>query len=414
MNTPPLFKRILTAWVLLAGSSVGAENWPQFRGPRGDGVSQETNVPTRWSRTENIRWKTAIPGEGHSSPIVWGDTVLLTSAEKSSGQRILLRLDANTGKILWQVTVLTAPAEAMHRENNLASSTPVTDGIHVFTSFQAGNRADLRCFDFNGKQVWSSQPLAFDGEHGYSYSPILHGDRLFFDCRQEGEAALLALDKRTGKIVWRAEPGRKRISHAPPLIIGEGARTQLVVCGTDEIRSFNPDTGQPIWWCAGPSEVGVAGLSFGDGLLFAASGYPTKTRLAVRVDGRGDVTGSHIAWSLRRQVPYVPSPVFFEGHLYTVDDGGMLYCFDAKTGEPTWEKRVGGRVRSSLVLAAGRIYSTNEKGVTTVFAADPKAYREVATNTLGEFSYTTPAISGGRLFMRAGGNLYCIGAGGAQ
>ena len=412
MNTPAHFKSVLAGCVVLAGSGIGAENWPQFRGPRGDGVSRETNVPVRWSRTENIRWKTAIPGEGHSSPIVWGNTVFLTRAEKASGKRLLIRLDANTGKILWQVTVVTAPAEAMNRENSLASSTPVTDGTHVFTSFQAGVRANLQCFDFSGKRLWSSQPLAFDGEHGYSYSPVLHGDRLFFDCRQEGEAALLALDKRTGKVEWRAEPGRKRISHAAPLIIGEGSRVQIVVCGSDEIRSFNPDTGQPIWWCQGPSDVGVAGLSYGDGLLFAASGYPNKTRLAVRVDGRGDVTGSHVAWSLRRQVTYVPSPVFFEGHLYTVDDGGMLYCFDARTGEPKWDKRLGGRVRTSLVLAEGRIYSTNEKGVTTVFAANPTAYREMATNTLGEFCYATPAISGGRLFVRTGGNLYCIGGGG--
>lgn len=414
MNTAAHFTRFFAAWMILAGPGGGAENWPQFRGPRGDGTSRESQVPIRWGATENIHWKSAIPGEGHSSPIVWGDAVFLTSAVKGTGERLLLGLDANTGKIVWQVTVLTAPVEAMHRENSLASSTPVTDGTHVFTSFQAGVRVDLRCFDFDGRQIWSSQPLAFDGEHGYSYSPVLHGDRLFFDCRQEGEAAVLALDKRTGKIRWRAEPVRKRISHAAPLIIGEGSRAQLVVCGSDEVRSYNPDTGQPIWWCAGPSDVGVAGLAYGDGLLFATSGYPTKTRLAVRVDGRGDVTGSHVAWTLRRQVTYVPSPVFHEGHLYTVDDAGVLYCFDAQTGAPTWDHRIGGRVRTSLVLAEGRIYSTNEKGVTTVFAADPKAYREVATNTLGAFSYATPAISGGRLFMRAGGNLYCIGDGGVR
>ncbi len=398
--------------MLLAGSGLGAENWPQFRGPRGDGISRETNVPVRWSTTENVQWKTAIPGEGHSSPIVWGDAVFLTSAVKGSGERFLIRLDAHTGKIVWQVNVVTAPVEKMHRENSLASSTPVTDGTHVFTSFQSGDRVDLRCFDFSGRLVWSSQPLGFDGEHGYSYSPVLLGERLFFDCRQEGEAAVLALDKRSGKILWRAEPTRKRISHAAPLIIGEGKSAQLVVCGSDEVRSYNPDSGQPIWWCKGPSDVGVAGMAFGDGLLFANSGYPTKTRMAVRVDGRGDVTDSHVAWTLRRQVTYVPSPVFHDGHLYTVDDAGVLYSFDAQTGEPKWEHRVGGRTRTSLVLAEGRIYSTNEKGVTTVFAADPTGYREAATNTLGEFSYATPAISGGRIFLRAGSSLYCIRGGG--
>jgi outer membrane protein assembly factor BamB len=401
---------LLTTFMLLAGTAAHAENWPQFRGPRGDGTSHESGVPVRWSPTENIRWKSALPGEGHSSPIVWNGAVFLTTADKTSGARHLLRLDAATGKIVWQVKVVAAPVEAMHRENSAASSTPATDGAHVFTSFQAGDRVDVRCFDFAGRQVWAVQPLAFDGEHGYSYSPVLHGEHLILDCRQEGEAAVLAFDKRTGRIVWRAAPGRKRISHATPLLIATDAGTQLVVCGSDEIRSYDPATGRPIWWCEGPSEVGVSGMAFGDGLLFASSGYPTRTRLAVRVDGRGEITGSHVAWRMQRQAPYVPSPVFHAGNLYSVDDGGMLYCFEAKTGEPRWERRLGGRTRSSLVLADGHLYSTNEKGVTFVVAVDPVAFRLVATNTLGEFCYTTPAISGGRLFLRTGKHLFCIGA----
>lgn len=396
------------AWAFL-NPSLQAENWPQFRGPRGDGVSGEKNPPLRWSATENILWRTPIPGEGHASPIVWGDAVFVASAIRETGERLLLRLDADTGKILWRTTALTAPVEPMHRENSAASSTPATDGVHVFTSFQAGDRVDLRCFDFDGNLVWQTQPLAFEGEHGYTYSPVLHGDLLIFDCRQEGEAALLALDKRTGKVRWRAEPAMKRISHVPPLLVGEGAARQLIVAGSDEIRSFNPETGEPLWWCKGPSDVAVAGLSHGDGMVFASAGYPARTRMAVRIDGRGDVGASHVAWSIRKQVTYVPSPVFHKGHLYTVEDAGLLFCFDAKTGEAVWEHRLGGRTRSSLALVEDRIYSTNEQGLTTVFAADPTAFRPLATNTLGEFCYTTPAISGGRLFLRTGGNLVCVG-----
>lgn len=409
------WQAVLMGAVLFAGAGSATENWPQFRGPRGDGVSAEKSAPLNWSATENVIWKTALAGEGHSSPIVWGGAIFLTSADKATGRRMLLRLDARTGAIVWQKTVVTAPVETMHRENSLASSTPVTDGTHVFTSFQAGDRVDWRCFDFDGNEVWAVQPLAFNGEHGYSYTPVLHGDRLIFDCRQEGEAAVIALDKRTGKTVWRAEPAMKRISHAPPLLIGSGADAQVVVCGSNEVRSFNPTTGTTNWWCKGPSNVGVAGLAYGDGMIFAASGFPVKTRLAVRVDGRGDVSDSHVAWSLRKQVPYVPSPVFHAGHLYSVDDAGTLACFDAKTGEAKWDHRLGtGRVRSSLVLAGGQLYTTNESGVTTVFAADPAAYRPLATNRLGEFCYTTPAISGGRLYLRTGGHLVCIGGGGAE
>jgi len=389
-----------TPWAL-------AENWPQFRGPRGDGTSTETNVPLRWSATQNVKWKAGIPGEGHSSPVVWEGSVFVTSAN-DNGERHLIRVDADTGRIVWQKKVATAAKESMHRENSSASSTPATDGERVITSFQVGDRVDLRCFDFAGRQLWAVQPLRFDGQHGYGYSPILYKDLVLFDCRQEGEAALLALDRRTGQRRWQAVPGNKRISHVTPLLIAYDNQLQLIVSGSDETRSYNPDNGQPIWWCDGPSDVAVAGLVYGDGMVFAAAGYPDRTRVAIRVNGRGDVTKSHVAWSLRRQVTYVPSPVYHQGHVYSVIDEGMVCCFDAKTGQSKWEHRLGGRFRSSLVLAGGRIYATNDKGLSTVFEPNPEQFRALASNDLGEFCYATPAISNGRLFVRTGESLYCV------
>jgi outer membrane protein assembly factor BamB len=406
----PIHAVLILCLLALPGLSAAAENWPQFRGPRGDGTSRATTVPQRWSQTDNVRWKTALPGEGHSSPIVWGKAVFVTAAVEETGARLLLRLDADSGAVVWQRTVLTASRDPMHRENNLASSTPVTDGTFVFTSFQSGDRVDLRCFDFEGKQVWAAQPLQFEGEHGYSYSPVIYEDLLIFDCRQEGEAALLALDKSTGQIRWRAQPGRKRISHVTPLILEHAGRTHLIVCGSDEIRSYEPRTGKPIWWARGPSDVAVAGLTFGDGMVFATAGYPDRTRMAVRVDGTGDVTDTHVQWSMRRQVSYVPSPVFHGGHLYTVLDEGMLFCLNAQTGEVVWDHRLGGRHRSSLILTGGHIYATDDRGRTTVFAANAEAFREVAVNELNEFCYATPAIAGNRIFLRTGANLYCIAA----
>lgn len=399
--------RLVLIGIICWAQSALAENWPQLRGPRGDGTSTETNVPLQWSTTQNVKWKTPLPGEGHSSPVVWAGSVFVTTADEA-GDRNLVRLDAASGKIVWQKKVASAPKESMHRENNSASSTPATDGTRVVTSFQVGDRVDLRCFDFDGKQLWAVQPLRFDGEHGYGYSPIFYKDLVIFDCRQEGEAALLALDKRTGHIRWQAAPGNKRISHVTPLLISYGNQTQLIVSGSDETRSFNPDTGQPIWWCKGPSDVAVAGLAFGDGMVFATAGYPDRTRTAVRVNGRGDVTKSHVAWSLRRQVTYVPSPVFHSGHFYSVIDEGMLCCFNAKTGQSTWEHRLGGRYRSSLLLAGGRIYATNDKGQTTVFEADQQQFRQLASNHLNELCYATPAISNGRIFVRTGEHLFCI------
>lgn len=405
------FLRRVSAQTLLLTmiASAHAANWPQWRGPNGDGISVETNVPVKWSPSENVVWKTPIPGEGHSSPVVWGDSVLLTTAMPNTQERLLLRLDARTGKILWQRTVLTAAPEYIHRENSLASSTPVTDGRWVFTSFQNGKRAELQCYDFDGKQIWSVQPLEFNGEHGYSYTPLLYRDLLILDCRQEGEAALLAFDKSTGKVRWRVEPSKPRISHITPLLVNDGRRLQLIVSGSNETRSVNPDTGETLWWCRGPSDVAVAGMSYGDGLVFVTAGYPDRVRMGVRVDGSGDVTETHVAWKSRRQVPYVPSPVYRAGHFYSVLDEGMLCCFNAKTGETVWDQRLEGRFRSSLVLAGENCYATNDKGVTTVFRATPLGFESVSVNDLQEFCYTTPAIADGRLYLRTGKSLFCIG-----
>jgi outer membrane protein assembly factor BamB len=219
---------------------------------------------------------------------------------------------------------------------------------------------------------------------------------------------LLALDKRTGKVRWRVEPQRQRISHITPLLINDAGRPQVIVCGSDEIRSVNPDTGATWWWCRGPSDVAVAGLSYGDGLLFASAGYPKRTRMAVRVDGNGDVTETHVAWKSPRQASYVPSPVYHGGHFYSVLDDGMLCCFNAKSGDTVWEQRLDGRFRSSLVLADGKVYATNDKGVTTVFRATPQGFESASVNDLGEFCYTTPAIADGRIYLRTGKHLHCI------
>jgi outer membrane protein assembly factor BamB len=397
----------LVAMAVFLAACSRAENWPQFRGPSGDGRSAEKNLPVAWSNSEGIAWKQSIPGEGHSSPIVWGDSIFVTTA-LPDGSRLLLRLSATDGKIEWQVPVAQAPRESMHRENSSASSTPATDGERVVTSFQSGNRVDLRCYDFSGKELWAVQPLKFEGEHGYSYSPIIYQNLVILDCRQESEAATLALDKKTGKVVWRNAPGRNRISHITPLIIDDGARVQLIVSGSGETRGYDPLTGREFWRCKGPSDVAVAGLAYGEGLVFATAGYPARTRMAIKTTGNGDVTTTGVAWKLPRQVTYVPSPVYHEGHLYTVVDDGLLYCFDARTGETKWEERLGGRHRSSLIFADGKIYATDDKGKTTIFLATPAAFQKLAENDLAEFCYATPAISEGRIFLRTARQLYCI------
>jgi outer membrane protein assembly factor BamB len=386
---------------------VHSENWPQFRGARGDGVSAESNVPVQWDTTKNVAWKTRIPGEGHSSPAVWDRSIFLTTAAKDTGQRSLLRLDAVTGRIAWQQVAVTAPVENMHRENSAASSTAVTDGTYVFTSFQNGSRVDVQCYDFTGRRIWTQQPLTFRGMHGYSYTPVLFRDLVIYDFSQNDQSAVIALDKKTGQQRWRYNRKKQEISHVTPIVI-EGDRPQLVVCGGDEIRGFDPATGRSLWWADGPTDVCVAGISFGEDTVFVNGGYPRKTRMAVKTTGAGDVTQTHVAWSTGREVTYVPSPVYYNGHLYTVVDDGLVYCFEAKSGNATWNHRIGGRFRSSLMLANGNVYATNDKGLTTVFRATPEKFVAVATNDLAEFCYATPAISNGRLYMRTATHLYCI------
>lgn len=406
------WKVMMVGVCVVAVAGVQAENWGQWRGPRGDGVSADTQVPAEWSASKNIYWRTGVPGEGHSSPVVWGESVFLTSANSASGERLLLRYDRETGKKVWERVVLTAPVESMHRENSAASSTPVTDGTHVYTSFQNGKRVDIQCYNFTGERIWGVQPLQFAGEHGYSYTPIVHEDLVIFDFAQNDEAAVIALDKRTGKQRWRWDRPTREISHVTPLLVRSGrVGLQLIVSGSNQIRGFNPNSGESLWWCEGPTDVSVAGLATDGRAVFVAGGYPRRTRMAVEITGRGDVTGSNVRWKSTRAVSYVPSPVYHEGYLYTVIDDGMLTCVDVKSGDAVWEERLGGRFRSSLVLVAGKIYATNDKGVTTVFRATPERFDRVAVNDLGEFCYTTPAISGGRLYLRTERHLYSIGMG---
>ena len=408
----PYCFRMIRVYAALAATlllTAHAENWPQFRGPRGDGTSAENSAPTSWSQTSNVVWKTPIPGEGHSSPVVWSDSIFLTSASRENGDRLLLKLNASTGKIVWQTAVEKSDRESMHRENSSASSTPATDGASVITSFQVGDKVDIRSYDFDGKLRWSAQPLNFNGEHGYSYSPIFYKDLVILDCRQEGDAATIAFDKNDGSIRWKTEPKKARISHITPLLINDGSRDQLFVSGSDETASYDPATGKQLWWCKGPSDVSVAGMSFGSDLLFVTSGYPNRSRMAIRTDGSGDVTDSHVAWKMSRQATYVPSPVYHGGHFYSILDEGMMLCFDAKTGETKWDHRLGGRFRSSLLLAGGLIYATNDKGLTTIFRASPAGFQPVAANHLKESCYATHALSNARLFIRTAENIYSIG-----
>jgi outer membrane protein assembly factor BamB len=399
----------LTSLVGLAViATASAEDWPGWRGPRGDGTSTETGLPVRWSATENVRWKVPVPGLGHSSPVVWGDRLFLTSCREETRERRLLCYDRRDGKLLWERVVLTAPLEEKHKFNSYASSTAATDGSHVWVSFFAPPRAVVACYDINGAKVWEKSPGEFHSQHGYCSPPILHNNLVILNEDQDHPSAfLVALDKATGAERWRVErPGVR--SYTPPTIVRAAGRTQMVLSGSNHTSSYDPDTGKLIWDIDGPTEQFVASFVQQDGLLFMTGGFPERHVLAIRPDGRGDVTQSHIAWRTMKGAGYVPSPVAWDHHVFLVNDDGVATCWEARTGKQCWQQRFGGRHHASPVAADGQVYFTAEDGRSRVIKAAP-TFELLATNSFGEECVASPAVSGGNLFYRTAHHLWCLG-----
>ncbi len=403
------FGTALPALVLVV-CAAPAEEWPGWRGPRGDGTSAETNVPVRWSKTENIAWKTPIPGKGHSSPVVWGDRVFLTTCLEKEQQRVLLCLDRRDGKILWQRVVVTASLEAKHRLNSHASSTPATDGTHVFVSFLEYPHMQVACYDFNGQQVWRKSPGKFFSKHGFCSPPFLYKDTVIVNGDQDAEAWLVALDKATGAERWRTDRPNRTRSYCPFFLVEAAGKRQLVLSGNKCVASYDPDTGKQHWIIDGPTEQYVASLVYGEGLLFLTYGYPDLGLMAIRPDGTGNVTGTHVAWQSNRAAAYVPSPVAYGPYFFVVSDGGLASCLEAKTGKRPWgePQRLGKHHSASPVAAEGRLYFLDDHGVTHVLKAGP-TFEVLSRNDVGEECYASPAISRGQIFIRTVNYLWCVG-----
>jgi hypothetical protein len=385
-----------------------AEDWPAWRGPRGDGTSTETGLPVHWGAAENVRWKVTVPGYGHSSPIVVGDRILIESCREATKERLLLCYDRRDGKLLWDRVVLTAPLERKHKFNSYASSTPATDGKHVWVSFFAQPHVVAACYDLDGNKLWEKSPGEFHSVHGYCSPPVLFKDLVILNEDQDDPGAfLVALDKLTGVERWRAErPGIR--SYCPPTIVDAAGRPQLVMSGSNHVTSYDPENGKKIWEMDGPTEQFVASFVQHDGLLFMTGGFPERHVLAIRPDGNGDVTKTHIAWRTMKGAGYVPSPVAWEHHVFLVNDDGVATCWEAKSGKQCWQERIGKRHHASPIAADGIVYFTAEDGTTTVVKAGP-TFAVLAKNSFGEECVASPAVSGGNLFYRTEHQLWCIG-----
>lgn len=387
-----------------------AEDWPGWRGPRGDGTSLEANLPVHWSAVSNVAWKVAVPGAGHASPIVWRDRLFTVSALADTEERVLLGFDARSGRQLWQQTVVKAPFERTHPLNSHASSTPATDGELVFTAFLEVRDVVVTAHDFSGQQRWQVRPGKFSSMHGFCSSPVIFEDRVIVNCDHDGDGYIVALARRDGRELWRIERPNKTRSYCAPTVFEAGGRTQMVLSGTLCVASYDPRTGRQHWIIDGPTEQFVASIVFSRraDLFFMTGGFPEHHLLAIKPDGAGNVTQTHVAWRHNRAsyVSYVPSPIAEGDYFLVVSDPGYACCFDAATGRPVWQEKLGEH-HASLVSAAGRVYFLSDEGVTTVVRPGP-AFEALARNEIGEKCFASPALSGGRLYLRGDRSLFCI------
>ena len=390
-------------------SMAAAQDWPEFRGPGGQGHSSERGLPLEWSEVRNIIWKSAVPGRGWSSPIVSAGRVWLTTAVEDRGISLrLLAYDVATGREIVNVEVFNVRSgAALHPKNNRASPSPVVEGDRVYVHFGTEGTAALTT---NGEVLWKER-FRYESQHGAGSSPVLHGDLLIINCDGGSEAFVVALDKRTGKTRWktsRRQPWDQ--AYTTPLVIRVGDRDQIVSVGAFRAAAYEPASGKEIWRVSyGDGFSNVPRPVYGHGLVYIATGFFQPEIMAVRPDGSGDVSKTHVGWTNRRAAPLTPSPLLVGDELYLVTDAGIASCLDARTGDILWQQRLNGTFSASPVFADGRIYFLAEDGVATVLAPG-RQYRRLATNTLDGATLASMAIAGGSIYVRSATHLYRIGA----
>jgi len=440
---------LLCGWFGVAlATGARAEEWPQFRGPAGDGVSTATGLPVEWNAEKNLAWQVELPGLGWSQPVVWGDRIFLTTAEHAderpfrfdwspgvSGLRMLgigsdpappketyrwhvLCLEASTGKTLWdQVAHEGPPTHHVHPSNSYASETAATDGERVIASF---GMSGVYCYDFAGKPLWSKELGTFPMQYGWGTgsSPVLLDDRVFLQCDNDQQSFLVALDKRTGNELWRV--GREERSNwSTPYVWRNERRTELVAAGGGKMRSYDPATGALLWELTGDGRT--ASTPVGTPQILLVDSYDrTMGRsgrlIAIRPGGSGDLSadgdaGPFIAWSTTVSTQRVASPLVYEGCVYVLEQiSGLVRCLDAGTGKPLYRQRLPGAsgFTASPWAAAGKVYCLDQNGLTTVLAAGPK-YQLLASNPLDGLFWASAGVAGERLLLRSANRLYCVG-----
>jgi len=431
---------------VLASAPLGA-NWPQWRGPRGLGVSAESDLPVAWSASENIAWTAQLRGAGSSSPVVWDDQVFLTSqighARVRPGSHPMLarddaglvglerpiggrREDADRGngpvsvavesfnradgRRLWEYSLeAEGPFPELHEKHNLATPTIATDGEVLVAWFGTGQIVAL---DLRGRPIWTRhlgrEYSPFDVNWGHGSSPVLYGGLLILLCDHSSASYLLALDARTGQERWKADRGKGRSSFSTPLVVPGPEGDELIVNSSERIDAYDPATGELLWYAGAPRQTPIPSAVSHDGIIYLTRGYRNSPYLALRPGGRGDVTRSHVVWRAPGGGSYVPSLVHYEGLLYLTNDVGVLTCADARSGERLWQMRLGGVFFASPVAADGKVYFVSQTGETIVVQAG-RTPEVLSRNNLGERIVASPAIASGRIFLRSDTRLFAIG-----
>lgn len=392
---------------------IGKEDWPWWRGPSHNGIAASgQKPPLHWDETRNVVWKVEVPGRGHASPTVVGDRVYLPTADEQAQTQTVLCLDRADGRLVWKSVVHQGGFnQERQKRATWASASIACDGERLFLNLYNRDAIYTYALDLGGKKLWETKVADFVSHQGYGASPLIHDSLVLVtaDTKAPGGGALAGLDRKTGKIVWRV--GRPELPNYPsPVVFHIDGRDQMIVTGCDLISSFDPLTGKKLWEFEGATTECVV-TAVTDGVrVFTGGGYPRNHTMAMRADGSGKVD-----WSNKQRV-YVPSMIAKEGFLYAVADAGTAHCWNSATGEEKWKERLGGSFFSSPTMVDDLIYATSVTGTTHVFKATPDEFKLLAENKLGDETYATPVICGGRIYLRAakdeGGRrefLYCLG-----
>ena len=399
---------VCLCWTMLAAGIAYGGDSPQFRGPDGEGHSSESNLPLKWGEAENIRWKADIAGLGWSTPSIVGAQVWVTTAVDGGKSLRTICLDKNTGAPLHDVEVFRKDEPGrIHSKNSYASPSVLIDGDRVYVHF---GRLGTACLDREAKVIWTTE-LKYEHRHGPAGSPIVAGDLLILNCDGTDVQFVTALDKHTGKEVWKTTRDGA-MAYSTPLLIEVEGKPQLISAGGEWAMGYEPQSGKELWRFRYPAGYSnVPRPVHGHGLVFVCSGYNTPWLYAVKPNGSGDVTRTHLAWKLDRGAPLNPSPLLIGAALFLVGDNGIVTCLNAVTGKQHWQKRIGGNFSASPLYADGRIYFLDENGKAFVIDPTPEEYRELAVNELPGRTLASIAAADGALFLRTDKALYRIQSG---